>query len=433
MTYLDVLIPAGSVALPGELSLPPSAPAVVVFAHGSGSSRLSPRNRQVAAALQRAGSGTLLFDLLTEEEARDRANVFAIPLLGRRVAAAVRWLDGEGSRRGLPLGLFGASTGAAAALWAAVELGDRVGAVISRGGRPDLAGDRLPLVRCPTLLVVGGADTEVLALNRAALRALRCRAELAVVPGATHLFEEPGALKHVTDLACVWFERHLVPPPPDASALPFADRADAGRRLARELESERDPRTVVVGLPRGGVVVAAEVARALGAPLEVVAVRKVSHPRQPELAIGAVTHGGGLYLRSSEGLPERQVVAAVARARERAAELDVALRPGRPEPDLHERIAVVVDDGLATGATLIAALRWARAKGAARVVAAFPVGAAQSMALVRAECDRVVCPNVLPDLGAVGYWYRDFEQVETAEVLRLLAAARPVPVAGGDG
>ena len=218
----------------------------------------------------------------------------------------------------------------------------------------------------------------------------------------------------------------------DPSTLPFADRADAGRRLARALASERGPRTVVVGLPRGGVVVAAEVARAVGAPLEVVSVRKVGHPRQPELAIGAVTHGGGLYLRSSEGLSEREVAAAVARASERAAELDQALRRGRAEPDLHGRIAVVVDDGLATGATMIAALRWARAKGAACVVAAFPVGAAQSMALVRAECDGVVCPHVLPDLGAVGYWYRDFEQVETAEVLRLLAAARPTPAAGAD-
>ncbi len=222
-----------------------------------------------------------------------------------------------------------------------------------------------------------------------------------------------------------------LPPSSAASALPFADRADAGRRLARELESERDPLTVVVGLPRGGVVVAAEVARVLGAPLEVVAVRKVGHPRQSELAIGAVTHDGGLYLRSSEGLPEREVAAAVARASERAATLEQALRADRPVPDLRGRIAVVVDDGLATGATMIAALRWARAQGAARVVAAFPIGAAQSMAIVGAECDRVVCPNVLADLGAVGYWYRDFEQVETAEVLRLLAAARLVAPAGG--
>lgn len=440
MTRLDVLIHADSVTLPGGLVLPPAAPAVVVFAHGSGSSRLSPRNRQVAAALQGAGIGTLLFDLLTEAEARDRGNVFDIPLLGRRVAAAVRWLEDEGSARGLPLGLFGASTGAAAALWAAVEVGDRVGAVVSRGGRPDLAGARLPLVRCPTLLVVGGADIEVLALNQGALRKLRCPAELAVVPGATHLFEEPGALEQATDVARAWFERHLVPsapvgppdpPPAAASALPFADRADAGRRLARELESERDPRTVVVGLPRGGVVVAAEVARALAAPLEVVSVRKVGHPGQPEFAIGAVTHGGGLYLRSSEGLPEREVAAAVERASQRAAELDQALRQGRPELDLRGCTAVIVDDGLATGATMIASLRWARAKGAARVVAAFPVGAAQSMALIRAECDRVVCPNILSDLGAVGYWYRDFDQVETAEVLRLLAEAGPAAPAGG--
>lgn len=218
----------------------------------------------------------------------------------------------------------------------------------------------------------------------------------------------------------------------DPSALPFADRADAGRRLAGLLELERDPRTLVVGLPRGGVVVAAEVAHALGAPLEVVTVRKVCHPRQPELAIGAVTHGDGLYLRSSEGLPEREVTAAVTRAFERAAELERALRTGRPAPDLRGRILVVVDDGLTTGATMIATLRWARARGAARVVAAFPVGTAQSMALVRAECDGVVCPNVLPDLKAVGCWYRDFEQVETAEVMRLLAVGRPEAPAAGD-
>lgn len=203
----------------------------------------------------------------------------------------------------------------------------------------------------------------------------------------------------------------------------FAGRADAGRRLAPLLEGERGPGTVVVGLPRGGVAVAAEVARALGAPLEVVAVRKVGHPWQPEYAIGAVTAGGGLVLRGRDGLTEAEVATAVERARARAEELDRELRAGRPAIPLAERTALLVDDGLATGATMLAAVRWARAQRAARVVVVVPVGAADSLRAFESEADAVVCPHALADFGAVGFWYADFGQVETGEVLRLLAAA----------
>jgi putative phosphoribosyl transferase len=202
---------APGIVLSGDLTVPWGAPGrgVVVFAHGSGSSRLSPRNRQVAGALNEAGFATLLFDLLTSREEVDRANVFDIPLLAQRLVAATRWLRRQPETAHLALGYFGASTGSAAALLAAAELRAGVCAVVSRGGRPDLAQPRLAEVVAPVLLIVGGADTAVLELNREAQRQLRCESELAVVPGATHLFEEPGALERVAQLAIDWFTKHL--------------------------------------------------------------------------------------------------------------------------------------------------------------------------------------------------------------------------------
>jgi putative phosphoribosyl transferase len=195
-------------SLSGDLTVPPGARGIVAFAHGSGSSRLSPRNRAVAQTLVDAGFATLLFDLLTPQEEIDRANVFDIPLLASRLVGASAWVHERSEVGHLPLGYFGASTGAAAALSAAAELGDGVGAVVSRGGRPDLA-LKLSAVRAPTLLIVGGADNQVLELNREAQQQLRCANELAVVPGATHLFEEPGALEQVSRLAIDWLDRHL--------------------------------------------------------------------------------------------------------------------------------------------------------------------------------------------------------------------------------
>jgi putative phosphoribosyl transferase len=202
---------APGIVLSGDLTVPRGAYAhgVVAFAHGSGSSRLSPRNRQVARALNDAGFATLLFDLLTPREEADRANVFDIPLLARRLVVATHWLRRQPETARLALGYFGASTGSAAALLAAAELKAGVCAVVSRGGRPDLAQPRLGEVLAPVLLIVGGADTAVLELNRQAQQEMRCENELAVVPGATHLFEEPGALDRVARLAIDWFTQHL--------------------------------------------------------------------------------------------------------------------------------------------------------------------------------------------------------------------------------
>jgi pimeloyl-ACP methyl ester carboxylesterase len=206
-------IDLGRVEIDGDLHVPEGSAGLVIFAHGSGSSRFSRRNRAVAQALQDAGFGTLLLDLLTRgEEAEDELTGeyrFDIPLLGRRVTGAADWAEGRADLRGLPLAFFGASTGAAAALIAAAERPDLTRAVISRGGRPDLAAGALGAVKAPTLLVVGGNDGPVIELNRAAMRQMRAPVEIVIVPGATHLFEEPGALEQVASLAAGWCRKHL--------------------------------------------------------------------------------------------------------------------------------------------------------------------------------------------------------------------------------
>ncbi len=202
-------IEVGDVRLEGTLTVPGSARGLVLFAHGSGSSRLSPRNRAVAQSLQQAGLATLLVDLLEEREAARRELVFDIDLLAGRLEALTRWALSQARLQSLPIGYFGASTGAAAALRAAAALGARVSAVVSRGGRPDLAGERLGAVVSPTMLIVGSLDGEVLELNRRAAASLRCPHELVVVDGAGHLFEEPGALDQVAEIAIGWFGRYL--------------------------------------------------------------------------------------------------------------------------------------------------------------------------------------------------------------------------------
>jgi dienelactone hydrolase len=210
---IEVKIPVDGIQLPGMLTFPEHARGVVIFAHGSGSSRFSKRNVWVAEYLQRHGFGTLLFDLLTaDEESVDiytRQFRFDIPLLAKRLVTATKWIWRQEVAASMPTGYFGASTGAAAALIAAADLGDQIGAVVSRGGRPDLAGTSLKNVLSPVLLIVGGSDEPVIELNREAYNLLRCEKEVRVVPGATHLFEEPGTLERVADLAVDWYDKHL--------------------------------------------------------------------------------------------------------------------------------------------------------------------------------------------------------------------------------
>ena len=278
---VSVSIPSDSGQLEGELTIPKNAIGVVLFAHGSGSSRLSPRNQFVAEAMQKSGIGTLLFDLLTEEEAADRDNVFDIDFLTHRLSDATRWLRSRPEIKDFSLGYFGASTGAAAALVAASQ-DHGIRAVVSRGGRPDLAIRHLADVKAPTLLIVGGHDYGVIELNERAYRVLRCEKSLKIVPGATHLFEEPGALEQVAELASHWFSRHLKAQETNESisrgTTVYSNRQQAGRMLARRLMSYAGADVVVLGVPRGGLPLAKEVADALGAPLDVIVVRKLGAP-----------------------------------------------------------------------------------------------------------------------------------------------------------
>jgi putative phosphoribosyl transferase len=208
----------------------------------------------------------------------------------------------------------------------------------------------------------------------------------------------------------------------------FRDRSDAGRRLARELaRTLPEDHRVVVGLARGGVQVAAEVARELQAPLDALAVRKIGHPRQPEYGLGAVAPGGIVFLRATDGLTASEITAAVERTLAAAGELDLRLHATRPALELTGQIAVLVDDGLATGATMVAALRWARRRGAIQTIAAVPVAARDSAEQIRSEADAFVCPHEVPDFGAVGLWYAEFTQVSDAEVLRLLDECAGLP------
>jgi putative phosphoribosyl transferase len=214
MTAMNERVPAQEIeilplGLRGSLAVPDQASGIIVFAHGSGSSRLSPRNHSVARALNEAGLATLLFDLLLPSEAEDRHKVFDIPLLAGRLEEALDWVEEEESTSDLPVGLFGASTGAAAALTAAARRPELIAAVVSRGGRPDLAADALSSVLAPTLLIVGELDTVVIELNRRARNQLTCPARVEIVPGATHLFEERGTLDRVIELASAWFTQYL--------------------------------------------------------------------------------------------------------------------------------------------------------------------------------------------------------------------------------
>jgi putative phosphoribosyl transferase len=434
-----IQIVSDSIRLEGELAIPADAAGVVLFAHGSGSSRLSPRNQFVAQALQKAGVGTLLFDLLTDEEARDRENVFDIDFLAHRLSDATRWLRNHGETRDYALGYFGASTGAAAALAAAAQ-NETIAAVVSRGGRPDLAMRHLGAVRAPTLLIVGGRDFGVIELNEKAYRVLRCEKSLKIVPGATHLFEEPGTLEQVAELAADWFSRHLkkttVADPASRLPIVYPNREAAGRLLAERLLTQAYTDIVVLGIPRGGVPVAKQVADALAAPLDIIVVRKLGAPDQPELGIGAVVDGDHPRAIFNQdiiqylGVSDEFIKAEIARQLEEVKRRESAYRGDRAKISLAGKTVIVVDDGIATGSSVRAALRGVRRQEPKRLILAVPVAPAESLDALRSDADEIVCLETPEDFFAVGQFYRDFRQVSDREVKAILrkeqtAEARP--------
>lgn len=420
--------------LPAVLRVPDTSSGLIVFAHGSGSSHRSPRNNQVAQALTDAGFTTLLFDLLTASEERDRANVFDIELLASRLVEAVVEIGKDPRFANLKIGLFGASTGAGAALRAASIRPDLVSAVVSRGGRPDLAGpDVLRKVRAPTQLIIGGADEQVIELNRAAAQFLSCPHEIVIVPRAGHLFEEPGTLAQVVEHAEEWFRKYLGKSSEGHSTavrLPFENRTQAGRMLAERLTHLRGSDPIILALPRGGVPVGFEIAQALDAELELLMVRKLLAPGYDELAMGAVVDGEQPQLVLNDELME-----ALAPTKEyiqeelnrQLAELErrrQAYLGNRRKPHLEGRTVIIVDDGIATGSTITAALRGARGNKPARIVLAVPVAPPDTMRSLSPLCDETVVLATPEPFHAVGLHYRDFHQVEDREVSALLEAAR---------
>jgi len=430
----QVSIPSDSVRLEGELIIPTAAAGVVVFAHGSGSSRLSPRNQFVARILRESQIGTLLLDLLTEDEAAYRDNVFDIDFLAHRLSDATRWLKGRREAQGLALGYFGASTGAAAALAAAAQ-NPEVQAVVSRGGRPDLALRHLADVRAPTLLIVGGNDYGVIELNEKAYRALRCEKSLKIVPGATHLFEEAGALEQVAELASDWFKRHLKTQEANEliarETMVYSTRTQAGAMLARRLTPYANLNVVVLGVPRGGLPVAKEVADALGAPLDVVVVRKLGAPGQPELGIGAVVDGDRPRAIFNQdiiehlGVSDEYIDAEIARQLKEVKRRETAYRGGRAKIPLTGKTVIVVDDGIATGSSMRAALRGVRRQKPKRLILAVPVAPVDTIEALASEADEIVCLETPENFFAVGQFYRDFHQVTDDEVKTILHTRQP--------
>lgn len=425
----EVAIPP--LGLPGTLSLPRDAAGLVLFAHGSGSSRASPRNRAVAETLLAAGIGTLLFDLLTVAEEDQRRPVFDVELLSARLVDAIDWLAQDPQADALPFGLFGASTGAAAALTAAGLRPERIAAVVSRGGRVDLAAAP-ERVLAPVLLVVGARDDTVLALNRETAGRLAGEARLDIIAGAGHLFEEAGALADVAARAAHWFSAAFAAADrPIALPMRYRDRREAGAHLARRLASLRACRPVILALPRGGVPVAREVANALHAPLDLVLVRKIGAPRQPELAVAAVVNGAAPeVVRNAEviralGLGEADLAAGVSDALREIERRRRLYLSNRPHPDIAGRVAILVDDGIATGATIEAALRATRRRRPQRLVLAVPVGPPDVVARLKHEADEVHCLSQPAHLGAVGQFYADFSEVSDETVRALLDQGGP--------
>jgi putative phosphoribosyl transferase len=434
----DITLRAGAVDLRASLAVPQGPVGLVIFAHASGSGRANARNRYVAEALRARGLATLMVDLLTEREEHadriDSALRFDIDMLAERLLAATTWVVDESSLSHLPLAYFGDGTAAAAALAAAARKPDVIRAVISRAGRADLAGSALMIVRAPTLFVVGANDHAVLELDRAAIGKMTALTQLAIIPGAGHHFDEPGTLDEVAQLAAEWcvdqFARALpeLPSRRGAWGRQFRDRYAAGERLAGALMHLAGRPLVVCGLPRGGVAVADAVARALEAPLDVWLVRKIGMPIQPELGMGALAEGAALVLDEStvqwSGATADDLRAIVHQKADEIRRRAQLYRGEVAPPDVHGKTVVLVDDGIATGGTLRAAIHGARKRGAAWVVVAAPVASAEAADALRREADEVVCLSMPHHLMSVSAWYQDFHLLPQSEVLEILVEAR---------
>jgi putative phosphoribosyl transferase len=440
--------------LEGDLTIPLGAQALVLFAHGSGSSRYSSRNQFVANVLNNKGIATLLVDLLSQEEKRkdeESKHVrFNIELLAGRFAAVTNWLAQQPETKDFKIGYFGSSTGAAAALIAAARL-DAAKAIVTRGGRPDLAAESvLHQVKSPTLFIVGGNDKPLIAMNKRAFESLSNTEakEVAIIPGATHLFEEPHKMEEVAQIAAEWFQCYLLRTGKKklhnkyaritragflsslwnwhAFQIQFKDRFAAGEILASvfgRYKNDRDGITVI-GIARGGVVVADAIAQKLNKDFDIIVPRKLRSPHNSENAIGAIMHDGSVYLDRSS-LEKQQVsdeyieMEKLEQKKEMERRLTV-YRPYTREYRIRDRMVILVDDGIATGATMIAAAKCMRKYEPKRLIAAAPVAPKHIVERLKGEVDQIEIVRKPSDFKAVGQFYQEFEAVSDDQIVQIV-------------
>jgi predicted phosphoribosyltransferase/dienelactone hydrolase len=442
-------------SLEGDLTIPLGAQAVVLFAHGSGSSRYSSRNRFVASVLNNNGIATLLMDLLSQDEKRIDEETkhlrYNIGLLAGRFAAITNWLAQQPETRDLKIGYFASSTGAAAALITASRVG-AAKAIVTRGGRPDLAGESiLGQVRASTLLMVGGKDTIAIEMNKRALKSLSNTEtkELAIIPGATHLFEEPGKMEEVAQTAAQWFECHLLGISKKkfnnryariskrgylsslwdrhAFQIKFKDRFAAGEILSSMLgKYENDQHGItVIGIARGGVILADAIAEKLNADFDIIVPRRLRSPHNSENAIGAIMHDGSLYLDTSTLQTQNDNISNEyidMEKLEQKKEMERRLSMYRPysrEYKITGRTVILVDDGIATGATMIAAARWIRKQEPKQLIIAAPVAPKRAIESLKNDVDQVEIIRKPSDVKAVEQFYQEFASVLDDQILQI--------------
>jgi predicted phosphoribosyltransferase/dienelactone hydrolase len=439
----------------GDLTIPLGAQAIVLFAHGSGSSRYSSRNQFVAAVLNKKRIATLLVDLLNQEEKRIDEETkhlrYNIGLLARRFTAVTNWIAQQPETRDLAIGYFGSSTGAAAALITAERLG-LVKTIVTRGGRPDLAGERaLRQVKAPILFIVGGNDMPVISMNKRAFELLSSAEakELAIIPGATHLFEETGNMEEVAQIAADWFECHLLGTSKRfynryarvsgsgffsslrskyAFHIKFRDRFAAGKILASVLsryKNEQDGVTVI-GIARGGVIVADPIAEKLDADFDIIVPRKLRSPHNSENAIGSIMHDDSVHLDldASTLVAQHDVSNEYIEMEkfEQKKEIERRLTMYRPytrEYRIKHRTVILVDDGIATGSTMIAAARWIRKQKPRRLIIAAPVAPKKAIEHLKNEADQIEVVKIPSEFNGVELFYQDFASVPDDQIVKI--------------
>lgn len=422
----EVIIAEQDAALSGYLSLPKNPIGIVIFSNSSGESRNAPESDLLAQRLFEGGIGTLLLDLLTDSEGHEKGKIYNIKLLSLRLEAAMDWVSKHKLLRGLPAGLFGADTGSAAAMSAAAQSKHEISALVSRGGRIDMADKFLPYVEAPCLLLVGEKDELGLKANKSMLELLNY-ARFHVIEGAGHDFSKTEELEEVAAVATRWFKRyfnrksyqeHSDEYRPEKLKIPFYDRYEAGHFLARSLMKYKNENPLILAIPRGAVAMADIIATELDCQMDIVLVKKISAPNNQELTIGSINEFGDVYLSgNAKAYANEEMINELAqRAQRNLKEYRDKLGSAHEPISFDGRTVIIVDDGIATGSTMLSAVITVKEKGAKKVVVAAPVVSSSAQKMLELASDETVFLNIPENFYAVAQFYQNYPQVGDAEV-----------------